>query len=333
MKRAALFWFTARGEQLAGRMAALLEGEYQLTRCPPGSGALKTVGALFAQMDALLFVGACGIAVRAIAPHVADKRSDPAVVVADERGAYVISLLSGHIGGANRLARRIARGIGAQAVITTATDVNGRFSADEWAARRGLAIRSMSAARRFAAEILARDLPLFSDFPIEGGLPDGLYLGDTGACGLVISCADRRVFDAPLQLIPRAICLGIGLKRGVPGEKVESAVRAALASQNLLPQAVRAAASIDVKRGETGLVNFCAQWGLPLTFYTAGQLRAAGGEFARSDFVLRTVGVDNVCERAAMLLAGEGARLAVKKTCLDGVTVAAAQMNWRVCFE
>ena len=94
----------------------------------------------FSSSDALIFVGACGIAVREIAPYVRDKRTDPAVVCIDERARFAISLLSGHIGGANALTAELAEALGATPVITTATDVNGRFSVDAWAAQNGWTI-------------------------------------------------------------------------------------------------------------------------------------------------------------------------------------------------
>ena len=112
------------------------------------------VGPVFSWADAILFVGSTGMAVRAIAPWVKDKKTDPAVLVTDEAGQFVISLLSGHIGGANELTRLLARKLGATPVVTTATDVNGKFSVDDWAARNHLTIGSMAAAKAVSAAIL-----------------------------------------------------------------------------------------------------------------------------------------------------------------------------------
>ena len=126
MKRAVIIHYTDRGGETAGRIAAALSDTYQIEQYR----ARCNLGELFEAVDALIFVGACGIAVRAIAPHLKSKTSDPAVIVTDERGMNVISLISGHIGGANALTRRIAAAIGGNPVITTATDVNRRFAAD-----------------------------------------------------------------------------------------------------------------------------------------------------------------------------------------------------------
>ena len=333
MRRAAILSFSDRGAALAGVLAEGLRGEWRVELRAPRGDLAAAVAELFPAVDALIFVGACGIAVRAVAPLLIGKASDPAVVVVDELGRHAISLLSGHIGGANALARRVAGLTGGEAVITTATDVNGRFAVDEWAARRGLYIADMALAKRFAAEILKRDLPLWSDFPVEGALPSGVFLGERGELGAAVSCRDVRPFDETLLLIPRVLHLGIGCKRGTSAERIAAAVDAALKEAGLRPEAVAGAASIDVKKDEPGLLEHCARRGVPIAFYSADELRAVPGEFSSSAFVERTVGVDNVCERAAMRAAGPGARLLAPKRGGNGVTVAVTCEDWRVRFE
>lgn len=330
MKRAAIIYYTDRGAQTAQTIGQCMASEYECTlyrtRCD--------VRTLFDEMDALIYVGACGIAVRAIAPCLKSKVTDPAVLVTDERGLNVISLISGHIGGANELTRHIARSIGANPVITTATDVGGRFAVDEWAARQGLKIDSMAAAKAFAMEILKNDVPMETDFPIDGPLPGGVYAGKVSECGVIISCAsDQRHSPKTLQLVPKILHMGIGCKRDTPVERIEEAVTLAFENNHLRLDAVKAIASIDVKKDEPGILAFAEKWNLPTDFYSAQALLQVPGTFTASNFVKSTVGVDNVCERSAMLDAGPGASLVVKKTCLNGVTVAVAQEKWSVCFE
>ena len=324
--RAAIFCFSDRGAALAERIAGLFPGARRIR--PRGDLAARTAE-FFRECDALIFVGAAGIAVRAIAPHVAAKTADPAVIVADDCGRHVVSLLSGHIGGANRLTRQIAARIGAEPVVTTATDVNQRFSIDEWAARRGLSIESMDAAKRFSAEILRRDLPLTGDFPVDGPLPAGVFPGAEGDVGAAISCYRKHPFAVTALLSPRIVHLGIGCKRGAGAE----AIAAAVDGLNLAPGAIVRAASIDVKAHEPGLLAFCRARGIEIRFYSAAELSAAEGEFTPSEFVKKTVGVDNVCERAAAVSAGPGAKIFIRKTRGDGVTVAAAMQDWRISFE
>ena len=333
MKRAAILYFTEHGEATASRIEEAIRSDYEISMHRPRGGEKQVVEPLFPVVDALIFVGACGIAVRAIAPFVRNKLSDPGVIVVDELGLQAISLLSGHIGGANELTRRIAASIGAIPVITTATDINHSFTADEWAKNNGLAIASMQAAKRFAAEILRRDVPVHSDFPIEGKLTGGLFRGAQGRIGLVISCRKSEIFEDPLILIPKKLHLGIGCRRGTPAEKIRASVLKVMDDTGIYMKAIAGAASIDVKQDEAGLLDFCKAWELPVHFYSPDELLAVEGDFSASAFVKSTVGVDNVCERAAMRAAGKNAKLIVKKTCLDGVTVAIAQEEWSVCFE
>lgn len=333
MRRAAIFYFTERGESTAQRIEEAIRSDYEISMYHPRGGEKQYVEPLFSVVDALIFVGACGIAVRAIAPFVKNKLTDPGVIVVDELGLQVISLLSGHIGGANELTRRIASSIGAIPVITTATDINHRFTADEWAHNNDLSISSMQAAKRFAAEILRRDLPVISDFSIEGKLTGGLFRGNSGKNGLAVSCRKCDAFDDTLVLIPKKLHIGIGCKRGTPVEKIHAVYMQVMKENGIFFKAVAGAASIDVKQSEEGLLEFCRRWKLPVQFYSADELLAVQGDFSASEFVKSIVGVDNVCERAAMLSAGKDAKLIVKKTCLDGVTVAVAQEEWSVRFE
>ena len=334
--RAALFAFSRGGCVTARRILAALPEEawkcYTMPRFEePGFLPLdKAVyGASFSAMDALIIVGACGIAVREIAPYVKSKKTDPAVVCIDEAGRFVIPLLSGHIGGANDLARRLAGALGASAVITTATDVNGKFAVDAWAAKNECAISSMLLAKKVAAEILERDVPLVSDFPIKGALPGGIVEKTQGALGIVIGYCTKEPFAETLRLTPRVLRVGIGCRRGTAQETIEAAVAAVLSAHQLDPSAVKGVYSIDLKQQEAGLLAACAKHNWPTVFYTAEELRSVPGEFTDSPFVQEMTGVGNVCERAAM----RGAeKLLVKKTAVDGVTVAVAAEHWEVSF-
>ena len=293
-------------------------------------GALSDcVGGAF-DSDALIFVSAAGIAVRAVAPHAVSKRSDPAVLCLDERARFVIPLLSGHIGGANRLARTLAQALGATPVVTTATDVNGRFAVDAWAAERDLAITDMALAKAVSAAILTRDIPFCADAAFGEKLPAGLVRGESGPLGVCVSSRDRHPFDETLLLVPRALTVGVGCKRGTSSEAIGALIDSVLAAHDLRIEAVARVNTIDVKRGEPGLISLCAARRWPMAFYSAGQLAAVPGAFVESDFVRKAVGVGNVCERAA--LAG-GGRLIAPKTAQGGVTVAVAELEWGIDFD
>lgn len=325
----------------------------------------------FGQVDALLFVSATGIAVRAIAPYVRDKFTDPAVVSVDEAGHFAVPLLSGHVGGANDLARSVAAACGGQAVVSTATDVNGLFAVDEWARKHNLAILDRPIAKEVAAALLAgQPVGFTSDWPVTGPLPPGLHetgdrsfvsvshcirsessqssfdsllesplskLPDPGilnSVGISISFdPNKRPFLHTLRLAPRIITIGVGCKRGTPASSIAKLVDACLKETRIIPAAVTTVASIDVKADEPGLCEFAKERGWELRFYTARELAAVPGEFTASDFVAKTVGVDNVCERSACAAAGTGSTLIQRRRSLNGVTVALAASLPTLAFE
>ena len=329
----ALTAFTRRGAALAERLRSLLaeEGHACALECPrrlagelSRPGGYERVGdwagAQFPRQDALIFVGAAGIAVRAIAPYVRDKFTDPAVLSLDEAGRFVVPLLSGHVGGANDLARRVAQLLGAAPVVSTATDVNGLFAVDEWAVGHNLAITDRGLAKKVSAALLeGKRVGFASDLAVD--CPEGLYEGRADL-GVWVTCrAEGGPFPETLRLVPKCLALGIGCRRGTAEAAIRAAVEDVLAGWDL--KAVKRVGTIDLKRDEPGLLAFCASLGLPLTTYTAEELKAAQGNFTPSDFVRSVTGVDNVCERAAVL---SGGRLTVPKQAKDGVTVAVAML-------
>lgn len=288
-------------------------------------------GERFADSDALVFIGATGIAVRAIAPHVRDKFSDPAVVSVDEAGQFAVPMLSGHVGGANDLAREVAAAIGARAVVSTATDVNGLFAVDEWARKQGLALVERQIAKEVSACLLDGGTVGFaSDIAVEGALPSGVEEGPHElGIKVGLDTADCP-FAHTLHLVPRVVTVGVGCKRGTDAAALEAFVRGALANAHVSPAAVARVASIDVKRDEVAVLALARALGCEPVFYSAEQLAAVEGIFASSDFVRAAVGVDNVCERAAV--AG-GARLIGGKEAHEGMTVALGQDEASVRFD
>ncbi|MBQ6117678.1 MAG: cobalt-precorrin 5A hydrolase, partial [Clostridia bacterium] len=296
----------------------------------PHTSVKADMGDLFSSNDALIFISAAGIAVREIAPHLKSKTEDPAVLVMDDGGKYVIPILSGHIGGANALARKIEALTGAKAVVTTATDGAGRFSCDAWATKHNCAISSMRLAKKVSAAILTREIPVFAEFPLPETLPCGLFPCASGELGIHIGIRTASPFEETLRLIPRIVTVGVGCRKGTPEETVTGAVNEILQQNGIDPQSVKRVASIDVKKEEPGLLACAEKLGVPAYFYTAEELDAVPGEFHESEFVRQTVGVGSVCERAAVKSAG--GKLIIPKTATDGVTVAAAMEDWSVVF-
>ena len=339
----ALTAFTSRGAELAGRLAKALteDGHSCALWVPerlapemglPGYRSLGPwTGERFADSDALLFVGASGIAVRAIAPYVRDKFTDPAVVSVDETGRFAVPLLSGHVGGANDLARLVARRTGGTAAVSTATDVNGRFAVDQWAREQGFFLDGRDGAKRVSAALLAGiSVGMESDFPIQGPLPQGVVEGPAEAGIALTLDPEKRPFPHTVRLIPPVLHLGIGCRRGTPAATVAKAVEGVFRSRHLSLKGVAAVCSIDLKKDEAGLLAFCQGLGLPLTTYSAGELSAVPGDFTPSPFVHGVTGVDNVCERAAVR---RGGSLIVPKQVGEGVTVAVSQVPLTIRFS
>ena len=339
----ALTAFTSRGAELAGRLAkALTEDGHSCALWVPERLAPETglpgyrslgpwTGERFADSDALLFVGASGIAVRAIAPYVRDKFTDPAVVSVDETGRFAVPLLSGHVGGANDLARLVARRTGGTAAVSTATDVNGRFAVDQWAREQGFFLDGREGAKRVSAALLAGiSVGVESDFPIQGPLPQGVVEGPAEAGIALTLDPEKRPFPHTVRLIPPVLHLGIGCRRGTPAVTIAKAVEGVFRSRHLSLKGVAAVCSIDLKKDEAGLLAFCQGLGLPLTTYSAGELSAVPGDFTPSPFVHGVTGVDNVCERAAVR---RGGSLIVPKQAGEGVTVAVSQVPLAIRFS
>lgn len=291
----------------------------------------RMVQQAMADCDLIVFVGAAGIAVRMCAPFLQGKQYDPAVLVIDEQAKFVISLLSGHLGGANTLAQQIAEGVGAQPVITTATDGRGAFAVDTWAKAHNCTVHEVARIKHISGAILSgQPVGFQSDFPVSGALPDGI--GVRGESGIVISVRLTSIpFPNTLHLIPRIVTLGIGCRRGTEQEAIAQAASRILEEEQIPWSAIRAVASIDIKKDELGLCAFCQQHALPFVTYTAQELRETPGQYTASAFVQHTVGVDNVCERAAIRASENGQLLRAKTSC-GGITIALAVHDWEVVF-
>ena len=328
------------------------------------------VDAYFEQVDAIVFVTASGIAVRSVAEHLAHKSEDPAIVCMDECGKHVISLVSGHAGGANALTQMLADVMWATPVITTATDVEGRFSIDEYAREHNLVVTDWAKAKAISAEVLAAGAePVWVDEAAGSqeeekneceigkeqkstGIDVGKIENDgcknevdgcenrVGGCEhrvdgcenrvdgcenrvdgcenrinvkrlqigshqVIITPQDGSVDAQTLQLIPRCIVAGVGCKKGTPVDKIEHAVQDAFAKAGLRMEALCAVVSIDLKKEEAGLLEFCETRNVPFETYAAEELQAVPGTYSASEFVSGVTGVDNVCERGAVKYASE----------------------------
>ena len=289
------------------------------------------IDVIFYEYDALVFIASCGIAVRVIASHVTSKYTDPAVLVIDEQGKYTISLLSGHIGGANALAGRIAGLINSQPVITTATDVGGKFSPDSFAAANSLYICERVLAKKIAAKAVGNEpFGFCSDYPVIN-YPNNIFDESCTKIGIYITDSiNKSPFDNTLHLIPQNIVLGIGCKKNTNPRILSDFILKKLEDYNIPIFRVTEIHTIDLKKNEEAILSFGEQFNIPVKFCSSKQLMEAEGTFSHSDFVMKITGADNVCERSAAV---EGDKIIIPKQAENGITMAVSEKSILPDFE
>lgn len=353
INKAAVICFTENGSRIAEKVkSCLCKYGKAATLARKYKGALNSVHESlydwvrreFGERDALIFVGAAGIAVRAIAPCVRIKSEDPAVLVIDEQGKYCIPILSGHIGGANELAELISAELHAIPVITTATDLNGKWAVDVFAAKNGLTILDMKKAKEVSARILSGEsISVYMDkscSEIQGRLPKEVQLWrakkeaerDLSEPDVAVGIFRNPSWSKTLYLIPKAVVLGIGCRKGKAVEELERKMRQALKHSGIFLESVYKVSSIDLKKNEAGILELREKYGWEFETFSAEALEHTEGEFTGSGFVEQVTGVDNICERSAVC-ASEGGAVILAKQAGDGVTIAAAERRWGVRFE
>lgn len=298
----------------------------------------------------LLFIGACGIAVRAIAPFLTDKLNDVPVLVMDEQGRFVIPVLAGHVGGANELALSLAERMESTPVITTATDLNHCFAVDLFARRNALHIVNKDGIAKVSSRILAGEEVTMA---VEEGhfreeeagilgekrlleeinVPEGIRLVSTESLADVLVAPASYGQGRLLTLRPKEYVIGIGCKRGKAAEQIDHFVHRVLKESGIPMEQVAAFVSIDRKKDEEGILWMSSHYGIPFVTYSAEELQQVEGTFHASEFVKSQVGVDNVCERAALRFSGPDGILITGKQAEDGITAAIVKRRWSVSFD
>jgi len=337
-RRLAVHALTPQGARLARALARefdadvflparlALEGEHPFESLP------ALVAQAFHRYEGHLFVTACGIAVRAVAPHLRGKRKDPAVVVLDQAGRYAVSLLSGHLGGANDLAGRAAAFTGGTAVVTTATDTEGLPSLDLLARDSGLAIENIEAVKRVNGGLLSGSVVQIFDPRNRLMIPathcgrfewvGAPHLLEPGRPSVAVDWRKIPLPEGCLTLRPAVVAAGVGCRKGATAEAIIAAVRDALAAKQVAIASLAALATIEAKRSEPGLAQAAQELGVDLLFFSPEKLGTVCAPTS-SAMALKHMGVESVCEAAAMLATGASHPLLTKmKT--STVTVALA---------
>lgn len=303
---------------------------------------------LFQRYEALILFFSLGAAVRLAAPLLQDKKTDPAVIVIDERGEHVISMLSGHLGGANRLTLQIAGLLGSHPVITTASDVQGTFAVDLLGREFGWRPESFTQMKAVSAALVNGERVAFLQERGERGwlhpgaaLPEHVQLcrdmaemrAASFSAAIVVT---DRLLKAPeaaalpertVVYRPRSLVLGLGCNRGTSAAELEAVVAETLAELGLSLLSVRNAATAGIKGDEAGLLALCAKHGWELALYPPEQLNTVPLD-QPSEIVFKATGAYGVCEPAALLSSGARDLLLPKKKS-GNVTIAVA----RVIFD
>lgn len=280
---------------------------------------------LFRDYDALVFISATGIAVRYIAKYIKSKDTDPAVIVIDEAGKFTISLLSGHIGGANELARAIAKKLKSTAVITTASDVLELKAIDLFAMENNLIIDDLKQIAAVMARIVeGRKLYFYSELNCEYEYYNKVEDYKDAEAALIISSKSFDLDIPTVYLRPINLIVGIGCKRGKSFKELYIALKEVFELNNLSLKSIRSFNSIDIKKDELGLIELANFFNREFKTYSKEELLKVEGDFKKSDFVCEMVGVDAVSSRAALIFADE---LLVDKYIKDGITISISKIK------
>lgn len=334
---------TPQGCALARKIGALLGGQLFIPEKfwnNPGetvfSGFGSTVAARFHGFDGHVFIAATGLVVRTIAPLLRDKLQDPAVVVLDQNGQFAISLIGGHVAGANALAGRVAMFTGGQAVITTATDAAGLPALDVMARDLRLVPESPQGLKRIAASLLAGETVQIWD-PESHLWPHLVSLGHAGLFHKVQGTEDWQC-DKPgiwvswknglgqppeldrLFLRPRCLTAGLGFHRGVGADSLVRFIENVFQNAGLALASLQTLATITTRAGEPGLENAARRLGVNVQFFGPDQLKDVSTPHP-SATVHRLVGTHSICEAAA-ILASRNPSLLVPKTTSRSMTLA-----------
>ncbi len=296
----------------------------------------KAIAKIFNQNQLLIFVSAVAVAVRAIAPSLQGKDKDPAVVVIDDRSHFVISLLSGHLGGANEATQKIARFLQACPVVTTATDCRGITAFDDLARRLSWKIENLPDLKKISAALLEeRKIYLLSDkpfkYPLKGNIEraeseQDLELAVNGY--VLISNRLEPLSHYPpypyILLRPTSITAGVGCRKGISAAAIIRAVENAFTKAGLSLSSLSCLATGEFKAEEEGLISAAAHFKVPLRIFTGKEIEQQIGTSAISEFVKNQVGVGAVAEPCARLGSG-GGPLLLEVQRGEGITVALAE--------
>lgn len=303
---------------------------------------------IFDSYDALVYIVSLGAVVRTIAPFLKDKHTDPAVIVVDDMANFSISVLSGHVGGANELTEEISRITGAKPVITTASDVGKTIPVDilgrefGWTTELGENITKVSACVVNEEPVgifqdageknwWKRDVPLPKNFKSYENLDELVASG----CKAALLITDRILGEPYADLLkksvlyrPKSLSIGMGCDKGTTQEQLDKLLEETFQKNNLSVKSVKCVSTVDLKNREAGLLAFCERHGWELVCYTRDELVQLKDILPNpSEMVMKYLKIPGVSEPAAMLTAKTD-RLVVEKIKAPMSTIAVARIDF-----
>ena len=324
MKNIAIFYITNNARNIAYKIYNNIDCDIY------DKDALKDIHKYFYDYKTLVFIMATGIVVRKISSLIKSKETDPAVIVCDELGNFVISLLSGHIGGANEMTKIISNIVNGIPVITTSTDLNNKIAFDVFAKKNNILIKNIENMKYISSDIINnKNIGLFSEIDILGKIPN--YILKNKYCDSnVFITSKKNIFNLNKRrdviLIPQQYIIGIGCKKNTSFENIKFAVYNFLDKRDIDILSIKLFVSIDLKKNEKGLIDFCNSINKNLITYSSEELKNIEGNFSDSEFVLNVTGVSNVCERS-IICYNKNTSIIVNKTVYSGITLALGKLD------
>lgn len=323
----AIITITSESQSIASRLKDVLEDDPTIFAVDLFHKNVKdTLEAIFGEYNCIVGIMATGIMVRNICTYIKDKIYDPAVLVMDDNGNYVISLLSGHLGGANDITVKIAEIMGAKPVITTATDVHDKMGIDSLARKYYFHIDDPKKIKFINSALVNNEVPdlyvpekfsfIFNDSLVRSSYNKFESLDNN----IEVSFGDKR-----LILKPKKFVLGIGARKNISTSKVQNSIIKAMNILNLPIERIDAIATAEIKKNEAGIIESAKDLKIPLEIIPLDKLEEfKDPECSVSPFVMEKFDIIGVCEPVALITAGENSKLIFKKTVFDGVTIAIA---------
>ena len=286
----------------------------------------KTLQSVFSEYDCIIGIMATGIMVRNICGLIESKLEDPAVLVMDDAGKHVISLISGHFGGANEIAKKIAEITGADPVITTATDVHGKLGIDSLAKKYYLDIENPEGIKSINSALVNDELPellvplRFSFILDDPQVRSSYNLGGSGGNNLKVLFKDTEII-----LKPKKFVAGVGSRRDISKQNVEYAITSAMDTLKLPVARIDVISTGEMKRNEKGIIEVVSEFNIPLEVVPLDKLKKFNYDgYSKSSFVKKKFGIYGVCEPVALITAGRNSKIVLKKTSYNGVTISIA---------